>query len=95
MFARSLRAPLRVLLRQRSVREGALRRARKPAQNPVYLNPVYLLRLSRVLRLRALGLLRLLALGFVRLLRVRLPPRFLLRQFLLRARLLACPPPLT
>lgn len=86
---------MRVLLRQRSVREGALRRARNPAQNPVYLNPVYLLRLSRVLRLRALGLLRLLALGFVRLLRVRLPPRFLLRQFLLRARLLACPPPLT
>lgn len=82
MFARSLRAPLRVLLRQRSVREGALRRARKPAQNPVYLNPVYLLRLSRVLRLRALGLLR-------------LPHRFLLHQFLLRARLLACPPPLT
>ena len=81
MFARSLRAPLRVLLRQRSVREGALRRARNPAQNPVYLNPVYLLRLSRVLRLRALG--------FVRLLRVRLPPRFLLR-----VRLLACPPPL-
>ena len=94
MFARSLRAPLRVLLRQRSVREGALRRARKPAQNPVR-NPVYLLRLSRVLRLRALGLLRLRALGFVRLLRVRLPPRFLLRQFLLRARLLAYPPPLT
>ena len=93
MFARSLRAPLRVLLRQRSVREGALRRARNPAQNPVYLNPVYLLRLSRVLR--ALGLLRLRALGFVRLLRVRLPPRFLLRQFLLRARLLAYPPPLT
>jgi len=85
---------LRVLLRQRSVREGALRRARNPAQNPVYLNPVYLLRLSRVLRLRALGLLRLLALGFVRLLRVRLPPRFLLRQFLLCVRLLACPPPL-
>lgn len=84
MFARSLRAPLRVLLRQRSVREGALRRARNPEQNPVYLNPVYLLRLSRVLR----------ALGLVRLLRVRLPPRFLLRQFLLRARLLACPPPL-
>ena len=93
MFARSLRAPLRVLLRQRSVREGALRRARNPAQNPVYLNPVYLLRLSRVLR--ALGLLRLLALGFVRLLRVRPPHRFLLHQFLLRARLLACPPPLT
>lgn len=90
MFARSLRAPLRVLLRQRSVREGALRRARNPVQNPVYLNPVYLLRLSRVLRLRALRLLRLRALGFVRLLRVRLPPRFLLR-----ARLLACPPPLT
>ena len=85
---------MRVLLRQRSVREVALRRARKPAQNPVYLNPVYLLRLSRVLRLRALGLLRLRALGFVRLLRVRLPPRFLLRQFLLCARLLACPPPL-
>lgn len=89
MFARSLRAPLRVLLRQRSVREGALRRARKPAQNPVR-NPVYLLRLSRLLRLQALGLLRLLALGFVRLLRVRMPPRFLLC-----ARLLACPPPLT
>lgn len=70
MFARSLRAPLRVLLRQRSVREGALRRARKPAQNPVYLNPVYLLRLSRVLRLRALGL--------VRLLRVRILPARLL-----------------
>ena len=85
MFARSLRAPLRVLLRQRNVREGALRRARKPAQNPVYLNPVYLLRLSRVLRLRVLGLLRLRALGFVRLLRVRILP----------ARLLACPPPLT
>lgn len=85
MFARSLRAPLRVLLRQRSVREGALRRARNPAQNPVYLNPVYLLRLSRMLRLRALGLLRLRALGFVRLLRVRILP----------ARLLACPPPLT
>lgn len=81
---------MRVLLRQRSVREGALRRARNPAQNPVYLNPVYLLRLSRVLRLRALGLLRLLALGFVRLLRVRMPPRFLLC-----ARLLAYPPPLT
>lgn len=64
MFARSLRAPLRVLLRQRSVREGALRRARNPAQNPVYLNPVYLLRLSRVLR----------ALGLVRLLRVRILP---------------------
>ena len=86
MFARSLRAPLRVLLRRRSVREGALRRAR---------NPVYLLRLSGVLRLRALRLLRLLALGFVRRLRVRLPHLFLLRQFLLRARLLACPPPLT
>ena len=103
MFARSLRAPLRVLLRQRSVREGALRRARNPAQNPVYLNPVYLLRLSRVLRLRALGLLRqqalgllrLLALGLVRLLRVRLAHRFLPRQFLLCARLLAYPPPLT
>ena len=78
---------MRVLLRQRSVREGALRRARNPAQNPVYLNPVYLPRLSRVLRLRVLG--------FVRLLRVRLPPRFLLRQFLLCARLLACLPPLT
>ena len=90
MFARSLRAPLHVLLRRRSVREGALRRARNPEQNPVYLNPVYLLRLSRLLRLQALGLLRLLALGFVRLLRVRMPPRFLLC-----ARLLACPPPLT
>ena len=85
---------MRVLLRQRSVREGALRRARKPAQNPVDVTPVCLLRLSRVLRLRALGLLRLRALGCVRLLRVRLPPRFLLRQFLLCARLLACPPPL-
>ena len=81
---------MRVLLRQRSVREGALRRARNPAQNPVYL-----LRLSGVLRLRALRLLRLLALGFVRRLRVRLPHRFLPRQFLLCARLLACPPPLT
>ena len=98
MFARSLRAPLRVLLRRRSVREGALRRARNPAQDPVYLNLVSLLRLSRVLRLRALGLLRqqalgllrLLALGLVRLLRVRMPPRFLLRQFLLCARRLAC-----
>lgn len=86
---------MRVLLRQRSVREGALRRARKPAQNPVHPNPVYLLRLSRLLRLRALRLLRLLALRFVRLLRVRLQPRFLLRQFLLGARLLACLPPLT
>ena len=86
---------MHVLLRQRSVREGALRRARKPAQNPVYLNPVYLLRLSRVLRLQALRLLRLQALRLVRLLRVRLPPRFLLRQFLLCARLLACLPPLT
>jgi hypothetical protein len=47
------------------VREGALRRARKPAQNPVYL-----LWLSRVLRLRALGL--------VRLLRVRILPARLL-----------------
>ena len=53
VFARSLRAPLHVLLRQRSVREGALRRARNPARNPVYL-----LRLSRMLRLRALRLLR-------------------------------------
>ena len=79
MFARSLRAPLRVLLRQRNVREGALRRARNPAQNPVYLNPVYLLRLSGVLRLRALRLRAL------RLLRVRILP----------ARLLAFPPPLT
>lgn len=87
MFARSLRAPLRVLLRQRSVREGALRRARNPAQNPVYLQ-----RLSRMLRLRALRLLRLLVLGLVRLLRVRQPHRFLLRQFLLCARLLACLP---
>ena len=77
-FTPSRRAPWRVLLRLRSVREGALRRAR---------NPVYLLRLSRVLRLRALG--------FVRLLRVRLAHRFLPRQFLLCARLLACPPPLT
>ena len=49
---------MRVLLRQRNVREGALRRARNPEQNPVYLNPVYLLRLSGVLRLRALRLLR-------------------------------------
>lgn len=73
---------MHVLLRQRSVREGALRRARNPEQNPVYLNPVYLLRLSRVLR----------ALGLVRLLRVRQPHRFLLRQFLLCARLLACLP---
>lgn len=81
---------MHVLLRRRSVREGALRRARNPEQNPVYLNPVYLLRLSRVLR--ALGLLRLRVLRFVRLLRVRLPPRFLLRQFLLCARLLACLP---
>lgn len=86
-FTPSRRAPWRVLLRLRSVREGALRRARNPVRNPVYLNPVYLLRLSRVLRLRVLG--------FVRLLRVRLPPRFLLRQFLLCARLLAYPPPLT
>ena len=86
-FTPSRRAPWRVLLRLRSVREGALRRARNPEQNPVYLNPVYLLRLSRVLRLRVLG--------FVRLLRVRLPPRFLLRQFLLCARLLACRPRLT
>jgi hypothetical protein len=39
------------------VREGALRRARNPAQNPVR-NPAYLLRLSGVLRLRALRLLR-------------------------------------
>lgn len=62
------RAPWRVLLRQRSVREGALRRARNPEQNPVYLNPVYLLRLSRVLR----------ALGLVRLLRVRILPARLL-----------------
>lgn len=65
VFARSLRAPLRVLLRQRSVREGALRRAR----NLVSRNP-YLPRLSRLLRLQAL--LR------VKLLRVRLPRRFLL-----------------
>ena len=86
---------MRVLLRQRNVREGALRRTRNPAQNPVYLNPVYLLRLSRVLRLQALRLLRLQALRFVRLLRVRLAHRFLPRQFLLCARLLACPPPLT
>lgn len=65
MFARSLRAPLRVLLRQRSVREGALRRARNP----------YLLQLSRLLRLRALRLLRV---RLVKLLRERLPRRFLL-----------------
>ena len=89
---------MRVLLRQRSVREGALRRARNPVQSPVQSpvrnpvqspvrNPVYLLRLSRVLRLGALG--------FVRLSRVRLPHRFLPRQFLLRARLLGCPLPLT
>ena len=69
MFARSLRAPLRVLLRQRSVREGALRRARNPVQNPVR-NLVYLLRLSRLLRLRVLR--------FVRLLRVRILPARLL-----------------
>ena len=86
---------MRVLLRQRSVREGSLRRAQNPAQNPVYLSPAYLPRLRRALRFRVLSLLRLQALGFVRLLRVRLPPRFLPRQFLLRARLLACPPPLT
>ena len=61
------------------MREGALRRAQNPAQNPVYLSPAYLPRLSRVLRLRALGL--------VKLLRVRLP-----RRFLLPARPLACPP---
>ena len=65
-FARSLRAPLRVLLRQRSVREGALRRAR----NLVSRSPVLLPRLSRLLRLQALGR--------VKLLRVRLPRRFLL-----------------
>lgn len=76
---------MRVLLRQRSVREGALRRARNPVRNPVYL-----LRLSGVLRLLALRLLRLLVLRFVRLLCVRLPHRFLLH-----ARLLACLPPLT
>ena len=69
------RAPWRVLLRLRSVREGALRRAR---------NPVYLPRLSRLLRLRAL---RLQALRLVKLLRVRMP-----RRFLLPARPLACPP---
>ena len=85
VFARSLRAPLRVLLRQRSVREGALRRAR----NLVSRNP-YLPRLSRLLKLRALRPLRL-----VKLLRVRLPRRFLLHQFLLPARRLACPPRLT
>ena len=80
-FTPSRRAPWRALLRLRSVREGALRRARNPAQNPVR-NPVYLPRLS--------GLLRLLVLRFVRLLCVRLPHRFLLH-----ARLLACLPPLT
>lgn len=88
MFTPSRRALWRVLLRLRSVREGALRRAR----NLVSRNPVLLPRLSRLLRLRALSLLRLQALGFVRLLRVRLPHRFLLHQFLLRARLLAFPP---
>ena len=86
MFARSLRALLRVLLRQRSVREGALRRAR---------NPVYLPRLSgllrlRALRLQALRLSRLRALRCVKLLLVRLP-----RRFLLPARPLVCPPRLT
>lgn len=101
VFARSLRAPLRVLLRQRSVREGALRRARKPAHRSlvypilVYLSLAYLPRLRRALRFRVLSLLRLQALGFVRLLRVRPPHRFLPRQFLLCARLLACPPRLT
>ena len=80
-FTPSRRALWRALLRLRSVREGALRRAR---------NPVYLPRLSGLLRLRALRLLRLRALRFVRLLRVRLPP-----QFLLCARPLVCPPRLT
>lgn len=75
MFARSLRAPLHVLLRQRSVREGALRRARNPAQNPVYLNPVYLLRLSGVLRLRALGLVNLLRVRTLPTRRLACPPR--------------------
>lgn len=56
----------------------------------MYLSPAYLPRLRRALRFRVLSLLRLRVLGFVRLLRVRLPPRFLLR-----ARLLACLPPLT
>ena len=82
---------MRVLLRQRSVCEGALRRA----PNLERRSPVLLPRLSGLLRLRALRLLRLLALRFVRLLRVRLQPRFLLRQFLLGARPLACPPRLT
>ena len=77
-FTPSRRALWRALLRLRSVREGALRRAR---------NPVYLPRLSGLLRLRAL---RLQALGLVKLLRVRMPHRFLLP-----ARLLACPPRLT
>lgn len=86
VFARSLQAPLRVLLRQRSVREGALRRAR----NLEYRSPVLLLRLSRLLRLRALRLSRLRALRRVKLLLVRLP-----RRFLLPARPLACPPRLT
>lgn len=86
VFARSLRAPLRVLLRQRSVREGALRRAR----NLVSRNPVLLPRLSRLLRLRALSLLRQQALRRVKLLLVRLP-----RRFLLPARRLACPLRLT
>ena len=86
---------MRVLLRQRSVCEGALRRAPNlEYRNPVYRNP-YLPRLSRLLRLRALRLLRPQALGFralglVSLLRVRLPSRFLLP-----ARRLVCPPRLT
>ena len=77
-FAPSRRALWRALLRLRSVREGALRRAR---------NPVYLPRLSGLLRLRALRLLRV---RLVKLLRERLP-----RRFLLRAWLLAFPPPPT
>ena len=81
-FTPSRRAPLRVLLRLRSVREGALRRARILVYRIPVRNPVYLLRLSRLLRLRAPG--------FVRLLRVKLPLRFLLR-----ARFLACRPRLT
>lgn len=83
-FTPSRRALWRALLRLRSVREGALRRARNPVyRNPVYRNP-YLPRLSRLLRLRALRLLRV---RLVKLLRERLP-----RRFLLRARPLAFPP---
>lgn len=51
-FTPSHRAPWRVLLRLRSVREGALRRARIL----VYRIPVRLPQLSRLLRLRQLML---------------------------------------